>query len=297
MVLVQDTAPFDLSPIRNLYPFGQNRFSVPGGHLNYVDEGSGPAVLMLHGNPTWSFYYRRLITALRPHYRVIVPDHMGCGLSDRPQDYPYRLANHVENVSLLVQHLGLREATLVLHDWGGPIGMGFAVRRSIHINKFVVLNTTAFLSTHIPLRITMCKIPGFGDLAIRGFNGFAGMATFMAVEQPMPPAVRRGYLLPYNSWHNRIATLRFVQDIPLHQNHPSWRTGAEIEQQLGMFRDTPMLICWGGKDWCFDDHFLAGWMQRFPQADVRRIDDAGHYVLEDAHAYIIPAVERFLAQT
>lgn len=285
----------DLAPIRTIYPFAQHRFDVPGGSINYVDEGAGPAVIMLHGNPTWSFYYRRLISALCDRYRVIVPDHIGCGLSDKPQDYPYRLANHIENLGLLVRHLGLRTASLVLHDWGGAIGMGYAVRREIAVDKLVVLNTAAFLSRHVPLRIAICKIPGFGDLAIRGLNAFALGATFMAVERPMDAIVRQGFVLPYRSYHDRIANLRFVQDIPMHPGHPTWAVVDGIDKQLSLFRDTPMLICWGGKDWCFNDHFLAGWLQRFPHAQVRRIDDAGHYVLEDAHATIVPAVERFLA--
>lgn len=284
----------DLSAIRAIYPFAQHRLEVPGGAINYVDEGQGPAVLMLHGNPTWSFYYRRLIAALSPTHRVIVPDHMGCGLSDKPQDYPYRLSNHIDNLGHLVRHLGLERADLVIHDWGGAIGMGYAVRRELQVRRIVVLNTAAFLSPHVPLRIAVCKLPGFGDIAIRGFNAFAGMATVMAVERPMEPLVRDGFLLPYSSYHDRIATLRFVQDIPMHAGHPTWDVVDGIDRQLGMFRDTPMQILWGGRDWCFNDHFLAGWMQRFPDAAVLRIDDAGHYVLEDAHECVVPRVAQFL---
>jgi cis-3-alkyl-4-acyloxetan-2-one decarboxylase len=287
----------DLAPIRGIYPFAPHRFEVPGGAINYVDEGDGPAVIMLHGNPTWSFYYRHLIAALRPNYRVIVPDHIGCGLSDKPQNYPYRLQNHIDNLALLVQHLDLTEASLVLHDWGGAIGMGYAVRLEIAIRRIVVLNTAAWLSPHVPLRIAVCKVPVFGDLAIRGLNGFAGAATWLAVEKPIDPLVRRGYLLPYRSWHDRIANLRFVQDIPLHRAHPTWPVLERIERDLPQFRATPMQILWGGRDWCFDDHFLRGWIERFPDAEVWRFDDAGHYVLEDAHAEIVPRVRRFLAAT
>ncbi len=285
----------DISSIRALYPFAQHRLAVPGGAINYVDEGSGPVVLMVHGNPTWSFYYRRLILALRDTHRVIVPDHMGCGLSDKPQNYPYRLMNHIDNLGLLVDHLGITEADLVVHDWGGAIGMGYAVRGQLQVRRIVVLNTAAFLSPHVPLRIAVCKIPGFGDIAIRGFNAFAGMATVIAVEKPLPDDVRAGYLLPYRNYHDRIATLRFVQDIPMHAGHPTWNVVAGIDKQLGMFRNTLMEILWGGRDWCFDDSFLQGWMQRFPHAAVTRFDDAGHYVLEDAGDVIVPRVMRFLA--
>jgi haloalkane dehalogenase len=146
----------------------------------------------------------------------------------------------------------------------------------------------------VPWRIAVCKLPLFGDVVIRGLNGFAGAATWMAVERPMDPLVREGFLLPYRNYHDRVANLRFVQDIPLGPSHPTWATVAEIEQRLPMFRDTPMQVLWGGEDWCFDDHFLAGWMQRFPHADVQRFDHAGHYVLEDAHEQIVPRVRSFL---
>jgi cis-3-alkyl-4-acyloxetan-2-one decarboxylase len=284
----------DLAPIRHLYPFTTARLDVPGGALSYVDEGAGPTVVMVHGNPTWSFYYRHLIAALSDTHRVIVPDHIGCGLSDKPQDYPYRLANHIENLTALIDQLRPGPIDLVVHDWGGAIGMGWATRHPELVRRIVVLNTSAFLSPRLPLRIAVCRTPGFGDLALRGLNAFAGMATFMAVERPMDDDVRRGYLLPYNSWHNRIAQLRFVQDIPMHPSHPTWSVVDGIDRELGVLRDKPMHILWGGKDWCFSDHFLAGWLQRFPEAQALRFDDAGHYVLEDAHERIVPRVAQFL---
>ncbi|MBX0328527.1 alpha/beta fold hydrolase [Oscillochloris sp. ZM17-4] len=292
--ITQDTsATLDLAPIRHLYPFHTARLEVPGGAISYVDEGAGPPVVMVHGNPTWSLYYRHLIAALRDSHRVIVPDHMGCGLSDKPQAYPYRLANHIENLTRLIDHLDLGPVDLVVHDWGGAIGMGWATRHPELVRRIVVLNTAAFLSPRLPLRIAVCRVPVFGDLALRGANAFAGAATFMAVERPMPADLRRAYLLPYNSWANRIAQLRFVQDIPLRPAHPTWAVVDGIDRDLVALRGKPMQIFWGGKDWCFDDHFLAGWLQRFPEAAAYRFDDAGHYVLEDAHAEIAPRVAQF----
>jgi haloalkane dehalogenase len=119
------------------------------------------------------------------------------------------------------------------------------------------------------------------------------MATFMAVERPMGAELRRAYVLPYNSWRNRIAQLRFVQDIPMRPSHPTWPVVDGIDRDLATLRGKPMQILWGGKDWCFDDHFLAGWLGRFPQAQAMRFDRAGHYVLEDAHEEIAPRVVRF----
>jgi cis-3-alkyl-4-acyloxetan-2-one decarboxylase len=279
-----------------LYPFSPRRYAVPGGELSYLDEGHGPPVVLLHGNPTWSFYYRRLVTALRARHRVIVPDHLGCGLSDKPLDYPYRLQNHIDNLGALLQHLGISEADLVVHDWGGAIGMGAATQGYLTPKRIVVLNTAAFLSPHVPLRIAICKLPLFGSLAVRGLNGFAGLATFIAVERPLAPDVRRAYLFPYRNYRSRIAIHRFVQDIPLTPQHPTWAVVDAIDRELGLLRDRPMLILWGGKDWCFNDYFLAGWLQRFPQAQAVRFDEAGHYVLEDAYEEIVPRVVQFLAR-
>ncbi len=286
----------DLDSIRHLYPFHTVRLSVPGGAISYVDEGVGPPVVMVHGNPTWSLYFRHLITALRGAHRVIVPDHLGCGLSDKPQAYPYRLIDHIENLTRLIRHLDLGPVDLVVHDWGGAIGMGWATRHPELVRRVVVLNTAAFLSPRLPLRIAVCRIPLLGDVALRGMNAFAGAATFMAVERPLPADLRRAYLLPYNSWANRIAQLRFVQDIPLRPTHPTWAVVDGIDRELAVLRDKPMQIFWGGKDWCFDDSFLGGWLTRFPEAQAMRFDNAGHYVLEDAHEEIAPRVVRFLGR-
>jgi haloalkane dehalogenase len=295
MTLTDLGAPsaLDLESIRHLYPFHTARLDVSGGAISYVDEGVGPPVVMVHGNPTWSLYYRHLISALRDTHRVIVPDHIGCGLSDKPQAYPYRLANHIENLTLLLGHLRLGPVDLVVHDWGGAIGMGWATRHPELVRRIVVLNTAAFLSPRLPLRIAACRVPVVGDLALRGLNAFAGAATFMAVERPMGAELRRAYLLPYNSWRNRIAQLRFVQDIPMRPAHPTWTVVDGIDRELATLRAKPMQILWGGKDWCFDDYFLAGWLRRFPEAQAMRFDDAGHYVLEDANEKIAPRVIRF----
>jgi haloalkane dehalogenase len=113
-------------------------------------------------------------------------------------------------------------------------------------------------------------------------------------KERLTPQVRAGFLAPYDSWTNRVANLRFVQDIPMNPRHPSWALLREIESSLPQFQDRPMLICWGMKDWCFNESFLRGWQERFPKAEVLRFDDAAHYVLEDAHERIAPKVKDFL---
>ncbi len=250
---------------------------------------------MLHGNPTWSYYYRKLAGLLKDRYRVIVPDHLGCGLSDKPQDYPYHLEDHINNLETLLDHLEVEKISLVVHDWGGAIGMGYGVRHPDRIKSFIILNTAAFCSQRIPWRIRICRTPLLGELLVRGLNGFAGPARYMAVARPMAAEVAQGYIGPYDSWRNRVAVARFVQDIPLSPRDYSWKTLTAIEAGLEQFKDRPMLILWGGRDFCFNDHFYKIWRQKFPRARTKYFPEAGHYVLEDAFAEIGPLVEDFLA--
>ena len=240
-------------------------------------------IVMIHGNPTWSFYYRNLISTLKKDHRVIAVDHIGCGLSDKPQEYQYTLRQHMDNVESLLGALHIDTFSLVLHDWGGAIGMGVAAGCPNKIEKIVVMNTAAFRSSRIPLRIQICRIPILGEIIVRLFNGFAWPATFMAVENKMKDNVKNGYLAPYNSWKNRIATHRFVVDIPLTKDHPSYKTLAQVEAGLAAIKNNgvPLLIVWGGKDFCFNDSFYDEWKRRFPEAESTYYEDAGHYVLED----------------
>ena len=208
---------------------------------------------------------------------------MGCGFSAKPNGYPYCLENHMHNVEALVDHLKLQEITLVCHDWGGAIGMGLATRRSERFSRFVILNTAAWRSCRMPKRIALCRVPFFGTLIVRGLNGFALAATRMAVTKPLDRAAKAGLLYPYNSWQNRVAILRFVQDIPMYPSHPSYNCLRETEEGLYRLREKPMKICWGMKDWCFNSLFLEKWRKRFPGASVTEYPHAGHYILEDAH--------------
>ncbi|HRX87297.1 MAG TPA: alpha/beta fold hydrolase [Phycisphaerae bacterium] len=285
-----------------LYPFAPHTFDLDGLRMHYVDEGAGEVIVCVHGNPTWSFYYRNLIADLRRDHRVVAPDHIGCGRSDKPGDdrYPYRLERRIGDLERLLDHLGLdANLTLVVHDWGGMIGAGVACRRPERIARMVILNTAAFLlpaGKNLPLRLAFIRDTPLATLAVRGFNAFARGALHMAVADPMRPDVQRGYLAPYDSWENRIATLRFVQDIPLAPGDASYAAARWVDDHLARLADIPKLICWGARDFVFDDAFLAEWRRRFPGAEVHRFADAGHYVLEDAGDRIIPLVRDFLAR-
>ncbi len=287
---------FSTEKFKELYPFKSSFIEIDKLKYHYLDEGKGEVIVMLHGNPTWSFYYRKLVLGLREDYRVIVPDHMGCGLSDKPQEYEYTLGKHIANLEVLLKKLDVKDITLVIHDWGGAIGMGWAVRHPRLVKRFVVFNTSAFLVSRIPFRINICRIPIFGDIAIRYFNAFAGAAVYMACKRRdrMTAEVKAGYLAPYDSFKNRIATLRFVQDIPMSPKDKSYELMKSIEENLGQFKETPMLIIWGKKDFCFNNVFLARWRNFFTNAEIKEVKNAGHYVVEDAWERIIPWVRKFL---
>jgi len=284
---------------RSEYPFESHFFDVGDGvRMHYLDEGprSDEAVVMLHGNPTWSFYFRNVVQALRGRMRCIVPDHVGMGLSDKPAKYPYQLARRIGDVQKLIAHLGLKRIHLVVHDWGGAIGMGVATRAADATGKIVILNTAAFPDENIPGRISVCRWPVIGSLLVRGFNGFAGPAVSMAVTKPLPPAVREGLLAPYRSWADRVAVHQFVRDIPMEPEHPTLPLLQQIGVDLAWLKAKPVLIGWGGKDFCFNDHFFERWKQFFPQAETEHYADAGHYVLEDARELLVPRIAEFLAQ-
>lgn len=283
------------------YPFSRQFLDLNGLKYNYLDEGSGSPIVMIHGNPSWSYYYRDLVSALRNSYRCIVPDHIGMGLSDKPDDslYEYTLKQRVDDLEALLDHLGISEnITLVVHDWGGMIGMSYASRYPERISRLVILNTSAFhlpKTKMFPWALWLCRNTMLGAFLVRGFNAFSGIASHVCCKRnPMLKEIRKAYTSPYNSWQNRIATLRFVQDIPLRPGDKSYDIVSEVQEGLYRFKDVPMLICWGMKDFVFSHHFLDEWTKHFPDAEVHRFEDCGHYILEDAKEEVIPLIEEFL---
>jgi len=281
---------------KDLYPFTSLYFDLNPYKLHYLDEGEGEVLLFLHGNPTWSFYYRSLIQNFQGRYRCVAPDHIGCGFSDKPQDYSYTLTTHIDNLEKLVGFLGLKNITLMVHDWGGAIGMGLAVRKPELIKRLVLFNTASFLSMDIPLRIGLCRIPLLGTILIRYLNLFVrGVLRFgLKRRKRLTQNVRAGYLAPYDTFENRIANLKFVQDIPMEQAVPSYSVIQYIERNLKQFDGYPILIIWGSEDFCFNAKFLNKWREIFPRAEVREVCNAGHLVVEDASDEIIPWIEGFL---
>lgn len=284
--------------VAELFPFRRNFFETPDGAMHYVDEGSGERgnVVLFHGNPTWSFLWRDLIKALAARgFRCIAPDHIGMGLSDKPAKF-LRLADRIAHAEALIASLGLKKFSLCVHDWGGAIGFGVAVHAPERIEKIVASNTAAFRSKAIPRRIALCKIPGFGPFLIKTFNAFALPATRMAVRRRLAPAVRAGFLFPFPTPRSRTAIANFVRDIPLSTAHPSMKTLVEIETALPRLADKPMMLPWGGADFCFGKVFFDEWKERFPRAEAIYRPDAGHYLLEDAGDALVPAITEFLSR-
>ncbi len=286
----------------SLYPFTPHYFDRGAGlRMHYLDEGSdGPPVLMVHGNPSWSFYYRNLVTALSGTHRCIVPDHIGMGLSDKPDDaaYDYTLSQRIDDLDALINSLNLKQPlTLVVHDWGGMIGFGWAVKHPEQVARLVILNTAAFplpVDKTFPGLLRLTRTP-LGAFLVRGFNAFSWGATVVGCKLgKMSPAISRAYRAPYDSWDNRIATLRFVQDIPLSPGDRGHARIQAIAGELHRFKATPAMIVWGDRDFVFDDAFLRQWREYLPEARVRVQAGAGHYVLEDAADTVVPLIADFV---
>lgn len=282
--------------LRELYPFTNNYLKIGDSSLHYIDEGEGDPVLMVHGNPTWSFYYRELAKELKAGNRVVVPDHIGCGLSDKPENYEYTLENRINDLEKLVMFLDLKNITLIVHDWGGAIGFGLATRRPELIKRIVILNTAAFTSDRMPFRIGLCKNKVFGSFLVRGLNGFAWPASFMASKRPLSKEVKRAYLAPYSDYQKRIAVSEFVKDIPMSPKHRSFKTLEAIEKKLPSL-DCPKLILWGGKDFCFNDSFFTRWKEIYPESFHKYYPKAGHYILEDEKEDVISKIKEFIEAT
>jgi len=289
---------------RALYPFDGHHLRVNDHTMHYLDEGSGAeTVVLLHGNPSWSFYFRDLVAALREdgRYRCLAPDHIGCGLSEKPSadDYPYTLERRVDDIEVWLDEVAPSgPLTLVLHDWGGMIGMAYATRHPHRIARLVLLNTAAFRlpeTKPLPWQLGLVRDSAFGAALVTRFNAFARGAAFVGCRRnPMSKEVRAAYLAPYARREDRVATLRFVQDIPLKPGDPGYALVTEVEAALPAFDARPALICWGERDFVFDHHFLDRWRTLLPTAEIETYADCGHYVLEDARDDVIRRIRTFL---
>ncbi|MBT2384317.1 alpha/beta fold hydrolase [Streptomyces sp. ISL-11] len=287
------------------YPFTSRWFEHADGRQHYLDEGTGPPVLMVHGNPAWSYAWRHLVTGLRDAYRCVVPDLLGMGLSERlAAPLPALLAGYqIAALDDLVRHLvdehGApdRGWTVAAHDWGGPIALAWACLNAERVDRVVVLNTTVFrFPEHgLPPRwFRLLRLRPVSALAAHSTPGWAYGAARLGVTTPMPAEVRRAFTAPYRRRRHRAALSRFIQDVPLTRADPGWSLLAVVEQMLPALRQIPLLVGWGMRDPVLRPPLADEWQRRFPHARVLRYPEAGHYVLEDARAELVPEIRHFL---
>jgi haloalkane dehalogenase len=280
---------------RNEYPFTSHFFQTPAGKLHYVDEGEGQPIVMLHGNPTWSFLYRNLIKQLSPRYRCIAPDHIGFGLSDKPADWSYLPEDHAKNLSALIDHLGLKNVTLVVQDWGGPIGLHYAVTHPENVARLVVMNTWAWPVNHDFHYVSFSAFMGgpIGRMLIRKRNFFA--RTFMRAafgdKGKLSEAVHQHYLRALPTEADRKGCYVFPKQIV---DSTPWLE--QIWNKIAMLRDKPALFVWGMKDVAFREKELQRWQQALPNSQTVRLATVGHFVQEEAPEELAQAATAFLCR-
>ena len=281
------------------FPFAPHYYDVNGFAMHFVDEGSGEPILLVHGDPTWGYLYRKFIPILSLRYRCIVPDHMGMGKSGTPQEpYPYRLWHHIANLEALLVGLNLDNLTLVLHDWGGPVGLGFATRHPHRIKRLVLMNTWAFApwpSGPFPRLLELIRSER-GEKFVLEKNGYLEPALLGTThyQENLTKKVLEAYRAPYPTPTSRLALLCWSRDIPVSEQDPSWGEMKQIEQGLAQFIRTPTLLVWGMRDPVLPPSVLHMWQRIYPQATAYQIDDAGHFLQEDAPERIVTWIEEFL---
>ncbi len=281
------------------WPYEPRWFDTGDGRLHYVDEGprDGKPVVMAHGNPTWGYLYRNFIPPLvNAGYRCIVPDHLGFGRSDKP-DEPglYQVPRHAKRFEALMESLDLHEATLVSQDWGGPIGFYWATRHPERIASLCVLNTIAHRpprKVKLPLPLHLFRTPGVGEAMVKGAHMFVRVFLFNAGivhKDRITAEMRAAYLAPHPTYSSRTSILVFPREIPADSTGRVADFLGEVEEGLQHLKDKPTMIAWAMKDIAFLPQYLDEiWLRDFPDADVLRLPDAGHYLQEDAHERIVP---------
>ena len=268
--------------------------------LHYVEEGQGQPVVMLHGNPTWSYLYRRFLPPVAgAGPRAIAVDHMGFGRSDRPSGHRrYTLQAHVDNLVAFITSLDLRDITLVMQDWGGPIGLGAAVREPDRVARLVIMNTwVGVLPEGIPLPFhAPFKERGLGELLALGANLFVEAMFGGMRPQSATPLVAAAYRAPFPDYYSRVPILAFARDIPVGEDHPTAAYMLELGARVAELR-RPTLIVWGMEDRVFSPAILEGWKSLYPHAQVLELPEARHYLQEDEPEAITERLLSFLSET
>jgi cis-3-alkyl-4-acyloxetan-2-one decarboxylase len=281
------------------YPFTPHYHSHQGIDIHYIDQGSGESVVMLHGDPTWGFLYRHFISPLSQHHRCIVPDHMGMGKSSTPDDRSlYRLEQHIANLEALLLHLNLDDITLILHDWGGPVGLGFATRHPERIKSLVLMNTWAFApwpGGPFPRLLEIIRSER-GEAFVLRKNGYLEPTLIGTTHhsEKLTNTVLDAYRAPFPTPESRLAMLCWSRDIPVRETDTSYAEMKRIEDALPQFNTKPVILVWGMQDPVIQPSILLRWQQLYPHATTHEIEDASHFLQEDAYERIIHLIETFL---
>jgi len=282
------------------YPFVPNYQHVNGFDMHFVDEGNGEPVVLLHGDPTWGYLWRNIIPTLSKIARCIVPDHMGMGKSEVPREpYPYRLVHHIANLETLIVELDLRNITLAVHDWGGPVGFGFAIRHPDRIKRLVISNTWAsarWPGAPFPRLIEIIRSTG-GEKFVLEKNGYLERALTGTTHysERLSGPVMDAYRAPFPTPESRVAMLCWSRDIPVTEADPSYPEMRRVENKLPLFANTPTLIVWGMLDPVLPASVLRWWQDIYPHAMVHRIENASHFLQEDAPKQIAGYISDFIA--
>ena len=281
------------------FPFAPHYYDINGFQMHFVDEGKGELIVMVHGDPSWGYLYRKFIPALSRRHRCIVPDHMGMGKSGVPQEpHLYRLEHHIANLENLLLHLDIHNSTLVLHDWGGPVGLGFATRHPERITRLVLMNTWAFApwpGGPFPRLLDMIR-SARGEKFVLEKNGYlepALLGTTFHTEN-LTQVVMDAYRAPFPTPESRLAMVCWSRDIPVSETDLSYAEMKRIEQHLRHFANTPILLVWGMKDPVLAEPVLRMWQHIYPHTTTHEIEDASHFLQEDAPERIISWIEEFL---
>jgi cis-3-alkyl-4-acyloxetan-2-one decarboxylase len=280
------------------FPFDPRWLEAGDVRLHYVDEGprDGPAILMLHGNPTWSYMYRRPIAELAAGgHRCVAVDHMGFGRSDKPPHLrDYTLETHIENVGRLIDELDLRDIVLAAHDWGGPIGLGALLGRRERLRALLLMNTWAWeLPSFLPGFLRQFRGEGLGEILAMANNAIVESIPGGMTNRDVDPAMVDAYRAPFPDYWSRIGTLAFIRDIPLTENDMSAPLMGHIHESLPGL-NVPLLLIWGLRDRVFVPAFLEQWQAIFP--DSHKVElQAGHYLVEDAPDEVADAIHEFVS--
>jgi haloalkane dehalogenase len=272
-----------------LLPYASNFIELDGHTIHYLDEGCGPTLLMLHGNPTWSFLYRHLIAALRGRFRCVAMDYPGFGLSTAAEGYEPLPERHASVVEAFVRALGLKKFTPIVQDWGGPIGLSVAGRDPSRVERLVILNTWAWPVDDDPHFVRFSNIMGgaIGGFAIRHFNAFVNMMIPMGTpRRTLSSAAMNAYRRPMSTAARRHATNVFPRAIV-----KSTPFLSEVQRGLAAIADKPALIVWGDKDIAFRAKERERFESVFASHTTVLVPGAGHFMQEDAHDEIAAAID------